>query len=89
MVGGGGREGRGGEGMEEGVRGMWGLGWCVVRLILCWVLGEREWCAKYCACALQQVLWNRITVLRCIVALRKVTCIEDKVIPTEILIILI
>ncbi len=42
-MGGGGREGRGGEGMEEGVRGMWGLDWCVVMLILCWVLGEREW----------------------------------------------
>ena len=40
-MGGGGREGRGGEGMEEGVRGTWGLGRCVVRLILCWVLGER------------------------------------------------
>lgn len=42
-MGGGGREGRGGEGMEEGVRGMWGLDWCVVMLILCLVLGEREW----------------------------------------------
>lgn len=47
-MGGGGREGRGCEGMEEGVRGMWGLGRCVVRLILCWVLGEREVCNIPC-----------------------------------------